>query len=86
MGCVALVALLMGMQMSDNRHGIENEGAKPRDHSHPRHHFWKHAHRDWRFWTVVMLMLAMMGVYVLTDNLSLRPGKPPIQQTPEAIP
>jgi hypothetical protein len=34
----------------------------------------------------VVLMLAMMVVYVVSDNLSLRPGKHPIQPTPEAIP
>jgi hypothetical protein len=72
--------------MNGNKHAVESEGAKARDHAHARHHFWKHAHRDWRVWTVVMLMLAMMGVYVITNNLSLRPGKPPIQSTPEAIP
>jgi len=72
--------------MSDNKHGVESEGAKPRDHAHPRHHFWKHAHRDWRVWTVVLLMLALMLVYVVSDNLSLRPGKHPIQPTSEAIP
>jgi hypothetical protein len=72
--------------MSANQHSVESEGAKPRDHVHPRHHFWRHAHRDWRVWLVVLLMLALMGVYVVSDNLSLRPGKRPIQPTPEAIP
>jgi hypothetical protein len=31
-----------------------------------------------------MLMLAAIMTYVMTDSLSLRPGKRPIQQTPEA--
>ena len=44
--------------MSANKHDVESEGAKPRDHAHPRHHFWKHAHRDWRVWIAVVLMLA----------------------------
>jgi hypothetical protein len=69
--------------MSDHKGDVESEGAKPRDHVHPRHHFWKHAHRDWRVWTVA-LMLAMMLVYIVTNGLSLRPGKHPIPQTPEA--
>jgi hypothetical protein len=86
MGYVASVVLLVGMQMSGNRLGVENEGAKPRDHVHSRHHFWKRAHRDWRVWCAVALMLALMVVYVVSDNLSLRPGKHPIQPTPEAIP
>jgi hypothetical protein len=32
----------------------------------------------------VVLMLASMLVYVMTDNLSLRPGKRMSQPTPEA--
>jgi hypothetical protein len=69
-----------------SKHDVESEGSKPRDHIHPRHHFWKHAHRDWRVWVGVILMLAMMFVYVATNDLSFRPGKRPIQPTPEAIP
>jgi hypothetical protein len=70
--------------MSTTSHDVESEGAKPRDHAHVRHHFWKHAHRDWRLWAAVVLMLALILVYVMTDSLSLRPGKPAIQPTPEA--
>ncbi len=70
--------------MSGNKHSVESEGAKPRDHAHPRHHFWKRAHRDWRVWCAVMLMIALILVYVMSDNLSLRPGRHPIQATPEA--
>jgi len=70
--------------MNDNKHDVESEGAKARDHAHPRHHFWRHAHRDWRVWFAVGLMLALMLVYVLTNNLSLRPGKRAIQPTPAA--
>ena len=70
--------------MSANKHDVESEESKPRDHAHPRHHFWKHAHRDWRVWIAVVLMLAMILVYVMTDNLSLRPGKRASQPTPAA--
>jgi uncharacterized integral membrane protein len=70
--------------MSTDRHNVESEGAKPRDHAHPPGHFWKHAHRDWRVWIVVMLMLALILVYVMTDNLSLRPGKRAMPPTPAA--
>jgi hypothetical protein len=70
--------------MSGTKHDVESEGSKPRDHAHPRHHFWKHAHRDWRVWTAVVLMLALMLVYVTTNSLSLRPGKSAVPPTPEA--
>jgi hypothetical protein len=68
--------------MNSKKHDAENQGAKPRDHAHSRHHFWKHAHRDWRVWVALVLMLAMILVYVTTNNLSLRPGKPATQSTP----
>ena len=70
-------------EMSEKMSGAESVGAKSRDHTHPRHHFWKHAHRDWRVWIAVMLMLVAIGIYVMTDGLSLRPGKRAIQPTPE---
>jgi len=70
--------------MSANKHDVENQGAKPRDQSRPRYQFLKHAHRDWRVWLVTVLMIAMMLVYVLTDNLSVRPGDPEIHSMPAA--
>jgi len=73
-----------GNEMSAKNHDVESEGSKARDHGQPRRHFWKHAHRDWRVWTVVILMLALMLVYVITDNLSLKPSKRATQSTPEA--
>ena len=74
----------MESDMSAHNQGVESEGAKSRDHAHTRHHFWKHAHRDWRVWIAVVLMLVAILVYVLTDNLSLRPGKRAVRSTPEA--
>ena len=68
--------------MAANKHGSESQGAKPRDHAHPRHHFLKHAHRDWRVWIGAVLMLALILVYVMTDSLSLRPGKRAKQPVP----
>jgi hypothetical protein len=72
--------------MSAHNHDAENEGSKPRDHVHARHHFFKHAHRDWRVWCAVILMIALILVYVMSGDLSFRPGKRPIQPTPEATP
>jgi hypothetical protein len=66
-------------------HDSESQGAKPRDHAHPRHHFLRHAHRDWRVWTAVVLMIAMVLVYVMSDNLSLRPGRQARPPTPAAV-
>jgi len=35
--------------------------------------YWKRAHRDWRFWIALVLMLLAMAVYVLSDNLAFVP-------------
>ena len=71
--------------MSVHKHDVESQGAKPRDHQHPRHHFLKRAHRDWRVQIAVMLMLAMVLVYLFTNDLSHWFGsRHPIQPTPAA--
>ena len=68
------------------KHNSENQGAKLRDHTHIHRPFLRNAHRDWRVWTVVMLMLALMLVYVLTDGLSLRPtADPPAPRMPANV-
>jgi hypothetical protein len=64
-------------------HNAENKGANPRDQAQPRRPFWKHAHRDWRIWCAVALMLALICVYVMTDGLSRFPGRRPTQPMPE---
>jgi hypothetical protein len=68
--------------MSEKKHNAENKGANPRDLVRPHRHFWKNAHRDWRVWIAVTLMLAMILVYVFTNDFSLAPGKRIIQQMP----
>jgi hypothetical protein len=35
--------------------------------------YWRRAHRDWRFIAVVLLMLAAITIYVMTQDLSWRP-------------
>ena len=43
----------------------------------------KGLHKDWRVWAVVLLMLAAMAIYVLSDNESLRFGNAkPIKPAP----
>jgi hypothetical protein len=68
--------------MGLKKHDVESQGAKPRDHAHVRHHFLKHAHRDWRIWLVAALMIALIVVYVLTGDLSWRPGNTTSQPMP----
>ena len=43
------------------------------DAVHPIHRpYWKRAHHDWRFWTALVLMLAAMLYYILSDNFAMR--------------
>jgi hypothetical protein len=44
----------------------------------------KGLHKDWRTWTVVILMLAAIAAYVLTDDEALGPGGQP-QEAMEAV-
>ena len=56
---------------------------KPKKWHHRDHHAnpqegeragWKQAHKDWRLWVVVAMMLAAILMYVLSMDESLRPG------------
>ena len=40
---------------------------------HEHRPYWKRAHHDWRFWVALVLMLAAMLIYVMTDDLSIAP-------------
>jgi hypothetical protein len=46
---------------------------------------WRRAHRDWRLWVVVGLMLVAMLTYVLTMDEAVQPGKK-VQETVPAAP
>ncbi len=44
----------------------------------------KGLHKDWRMWTVVILMLAAMAAYILSGDEALGPGGQP-QEAMEAV-
>jgi len=48
-----------------NPHGDPNGGKQSQWSS-----LWKRAHRDWRIWCCVILMLAAMLIYLMTDDLA----------------
>lgn len=60
-------------------------------HSHPHGDHHGHPpkkggfHRDWRMWTIVLLMLAGIFVYVLTQDDSRMPWGPPKAKEPAAV-
>ena len=53
------------MKPEDKTHGDPNGG--PIHQGHPP--YWRRAHRDWRMWIIVILMLAAMMVYLMTGDL-----------------
>jgi hypothetical protein len=56
------------------------------NHKQPHHHgpLWKRLHRDWRAWVAVLLMLAAMFAYVMSDDEALQPGGKIQQPMPAA--
>ena len=61
------------MKQSYQQHGGPNRASVHQGHGP----YWKRAHHDWRFWVSLVLMLAAMLVYVMSDNLALRPHREP---------
>jgi hypothetical protein len=53
------------MKHSEHQHGDPNGGSVHRASS-----LLDTAHRDWRVWTGVVLMLAAMMVYLMTNDLA----------------
>ena len=68
--------------MSENRHSRHQHVWPSHDGAHHDDRpYWKRAHHDWRFWVAAFLMFAAMTIYVMSDDLALRPRSHP-QQTP----
>ena len=65
--------------MNQTEHGhkpLEGPKSSPIDHGHRP--YWKRAHRDWRMWVGVILMLTAMAIYLMTDDLAWRPRLQPL--------
>ena len=62
-----------------------HEGADHDGTSRGHGPYWKRAHRDWRFILAIVLMLAAMAVYVLSDDLAGWPGSQPRQPMMDAL-
>ncbi len=61
------------------------------NHGHEHHHEHGHVskkrlHKDWRLWTAIVLMLAAMFAYVMSDDESLQVGGgKPQEPVPAAV-
>jgi hypothetical protein len=72
--------------MNEMKHGHhQHVGPNSDGIHHDRRPYWKCAHRDWRFWIGVVLMLAAMFVYLMSDDLSLRPRLQPQRPVSGAV-
>ena len=45
---------------------------------------WRRAHKDWRLWAVVILMLLAMFIYLMTMDEAVQPGGRPREAMPAA--
>lgn len=52
----------------------QHGGAHAAEHS-PHGPYWKRMHHSLFFWIAVVFILAAMTVYIMTNNLSVVPGK-----------
>jgi hypothetical protein len=67
------------LKHTHQQHGDPNGGSV----YHGRPPYWTRAHRDWRVWVGVVLMLAAMIIYLMTDDLAWRPRigpQPPLSK------
>jgi hypothetical protein len=72
--------------VAGNKHDVESEGSKPRDHEHSRHSFWRAPHKSPLLWIAVIIMLAGIIIYVVTVDFSVRPASKQISPPTPAAP
>ncbi len=56
----------MNPKLSPHQH--ESSGAGHVHHT--QHPYWRRAHRDWRLWIAVAIMLLAMAIYLMTNDLA----------------
>jgi hypothetical protein len=62
--------------MSENKRSHRHHGELDHDSDHQgKRPYWTRAHRDWKFWVALSLMLAAMVIYVMSDDLAFRPHR-----------
>ena len=62
--------------MSENKRSHRHHGEQHHNSDHQGHRpYWTRAHRDWKFWVALSLMLAAMVIYVMSEDLAFRPHR-----------
>jgi hypothetical protein len=59
------IAFMNELKNGHKSHGDPNGG--PINQGHPP--YWRRAHRDWRIWFCVIVMLVAMAIYLMTGDL-----------------
>jgi hypothetical protein len=72
-------------ELKKEHHRFENPNGAELHHGHRP--YWKRAHRDWRIWFCVIVMLFAMLVYIATGGLRWRlQGQSPQPSQPISAP
>jgi hypothetical protein len=62
--------------MSESKRSHRHDGEHVHHSDHPGERpYWRRAHRDWKFWIALSLMLAAIVIYVMSDDLMFRPHR-----------
>ena len=56
--------------MAEQKHDQETHKSQNHNKVHHDAPYWMRAHRDWRVWVGVVLMLAAMTIYLMTNDLA----------------
>ncbi|HEY5220044.1 MAG TPA: hypothetical protein VIJ16_09550 [Gemmatimonadaceae bacterium] len=58
--------------MNQHKHSPHQPGPEHRGLPHDSDPYWKRAHRDWRFWVGVVLVVFAMTMFVVSGDLTFR--------------
>jgi hypothetical protein len=73
--------------MSENEEGAHGHKRPSSDSTIERHRpYWTRAHKDWKFWIVLIGMVAAMLIYVVSQDLSIGPRGQQREPVPEVAP
>lgn len=57
----------------------QHDGGQHREGSHPRGQGRNRLHHHWYFWVGMLLMVAALVIYIMTEDLAWVPGSQPSQ-------
>jgi hypothetical protein len=73
--------------MSENEEGAHGHNRPSGDSTIERRRpYWTRAHKDWKFWIVLVGMVAAMVIYVVSQDLSIGPRGQQHEPVPEVAP